>query len=64
MKFVLFVTLIVTGQAPYSYQVEFSSEAQCQNAMQGVIESYGRNFSRVPLNYSILCLPKGPINSN
>jgi hypothetical protein len=60
MKFVLLVTLIVGGQAPYSYQVEFSSDAQCQNAEREVIASYGNNFPKALLSYSILCLQKGP----
>ncbi len=60
MKFVLLVTLIVTWQPPYSYQVEFSSEAQCENAQKGLIASYGRNFSQAGLSYSVLCLQKAP----
>lgn len=58
MTFVLLVTLIVAGQAPYSYQVEFSSEARCQDAERAVIESYAHNFSKTTFSYSILCLQK------
>ena len=56
--FVLLVTLIVAGQSPYSYIVEFSSEARCHDAEKAVIELYERNFPKPTLSYSILCLRK------
>ena len=60
MKFVLLVTLMVAGQQPYSYQVEFSSETQCQYAQSNLIQSYEHNFPKSGLSYSVLCLQKAP----
>ena len=59
MHYVLLVTLIVVGQPPYSYEVEFVSSEQCLSAQRNVIASYETNFSKANLSYSILCLQRG-----
>ena len=64
MKFVLLVTLIVAGQKPYSYQVEFSSEAQCNNAERAVIEFIWPQFSQSKFELFSPLSSKGALNSN
>jgi hypothetical protein len=65
MKFVLLVTLLVRGQAPYSFQVEFSSQELCDSARQNIYSSYssqlGATISSTEIHYSAICLQK---NSN
>jgi len=55
MTFILLVTLISTGQRPYSYHLEFYSEQACEAAHTALADSYEHNF-KTGLNYSIICL--------
>jgi hypothetical protein len=63
MKFVLLVTLLVHGQAPYSFQVEFASQELCDTAQAHLIGSYKMqlNPTSQDILYSAICLQK---NSN
>jgi hypothetical protein len=60
MQFVLLITLLVAGQRPYSYQVEFNSQPRCAQARSSLIESYEHDFPKSGLNYSLVCLQKSP----
>jgi hypothetical protein len=58
-KVILLVTLIVSGQPPYTYQVGFPHQVPCTIAKGAIEKAYDTAFSNIKLTYSAICIETG-----
>jgi hypothetical protein len=58
IKVVLLVTFIVSGQAPYAFQIGEMSKLHCDVAKERLQKEYAQTFPKLAGSYSIICLER------